>query len=190
MELLKKKMNRIYPLSEETWKEYSSLLNYKQYPSKHKFCKLGQRATKGYFLIDGYVRVYMISENGTETNKYLYPSGSFFAAFTSLITQNPSKVEIECLTDCEIVEFNYYDFIKLSNTRMDISILQRKNLEKFYIGLEKRELELASLNATDRYLALIKRMPKIETKVSQKNIALHLGITTVQLSRLKRNLQS
>ena len=190
MELMRNKMNKIHPLSDETWNEFSSLLKYKQYPSKHKLCKLGQRATDGYFLIDGFIRVYLISENGVETNKHIYPSGSFVASFTSLILQNKSIVEIECLTECKIVEFNYADFIKLSNSRMDLCIMQRKNLEKFYVGLEKRELEYVFLNSTERYLALIKRIPKIETKISQKNIALHLGITTVQLSRLKRNLRT
>lgn len=184
MELLKKKMNSIYPLSDETWKELETLLKYKQHPTKYKLNTIGQRATKGYFLIDGFVRTYMISENGKEINRHIYPSGSFIAAFTSLILQKGSHTEIECLTDCKIVEYNYFKFLKILDYRIDLSIMHRKNLEKFYIALEKRELELATLNATDRYLALIKRIPKIDQHVSQKQIAAHLGITSVQLSRI------
>lgn len=188
MELLKNKMNRVHSLSDETWQEFKSLLELRQYPSKHKLNTIGQKATKGYFLIDGFVRVYMVSESGKEVNRHIYPSGSFIAAFTSLILQKKSHVEIECLTDCKIVEFNYFKFLKLLDYRMDLSIMHRKNLEKFYIALEKRELESASLDATDRYLALIKRVPKIELSISQKQIAAHLGITTVQLSRIKKRI--
>ena len=81
--------------------------------TKYKLNTIGQRATKGYFLIDGFVRTYMISENGKEINRHIYPSGSFIAAFTSLILQKGSHTEIECLTDCKIVEYNYFKFLKI-----------------------------------------------------------------------------
>ena len=53
---------------------------------------------------------------------------------------------------------------------------------------ERRSLELMSLNATERYLNLRKRIPNIDELIPQFQIASFLNITPVQLSRVRKKL--
>ena len=190
MDFLKEKMNTIYPLTDETWNRFKTMLVIKEYPARHELSVIGEKATKAFFSLEGFTRSHMVSKKGKEINCHIFPAGSFFAAFTSLILKKDAKEGLVCITKCKVIEFDYTDFLKLVDQNLDMSIMHRKNLEKFYIALEKRELELASLTATERYLALIKRMPEIGLQVSQKHIAAHIGITHIQLSRLKKKLRS
>ena len=60
--------------------------------------------------------------------------------------------------------------------------------EIFYASLENRTIELATLTAKDRYIKLKNRIPNIDNLIPQYHIASHLGITPIQLSRIRRDL--
>ena len=49
---------------------------------------------------------------------------------------------------------------------------------------------MISLDATARYLQLLKQNPTIEDSISQYHIASYLGITAVQLSRIRKKINS
>lgn len=188
MEEIIQQINEIHPISERNLKKMLKQCEIKEYSPKHKLVKLNQKTNHFYFLISGIVRAYTISTNKKEANISLYFQNSFFSSFSSLITQIPSKIAIECLTDCKIARCNYSEFIKLTEKHIDLNILYRKSLEYLFLFLERRDIEFATLTATERYLELNNRLPNINNLISQKNIASHLGITPVQLSRLKKKL--
>jgi hypothetical protein len=51
---------------------------------------------------------------------------------------------------------------------------------------EKRLVELISQNAKERYSALQKQIPEVDELIPQFHIASYLGITPVQLSRIRK----
>jgi CRP-like cAMP-binding protein len=57
-----------------------------------------------------------------------------------------------------------------------------------YLRRSRSEHELTTLRASERYLALLARVPDIEQRVAQYHIASYLGMTPVTLSRTRRNL--
>ncbi|AOW20221.1 Crp/Fnr family transcriptional regulator [Urechidicola croceus] len=181
-------INKTHSLSATSWVELNKIITYKKVRQGSKLIEIGNKPKYFYFLITGIVRVYTITKNGKESNSLLIPEYNYFAPFTSLILDSPSAVTVECLTDCELAECNYKLFIKLADEYTDINILHRKNLEKIFINSEKRDIELTTLTATERYIALKNRIPNIDNLITQKHIASHIGITAVQLSRLKKQL--
>lgn len=189
MKELIKLINDTHHISENSWEKLNQLIKVNEYPAKHNIVEIGKKTKYIYFLFSGVVRAYTISNN-KEYNSFIFNKKNYMAAFPALITKEPSSICIECLTDCKIASCNYYEVLKLTENSLELNILYRKILEKFLISLEKREVELISLWARDRYLALKKRIPNIELLITQKHIASHLGITRVQLSRLKRDLHS
>ena len=44
-------------------------------------------------------------------------------------------------------------------------------------------------NATERYLELLSKHPKIDQRIQQLQLASHLGITPTQLSRIRKELK-
>lgn len=183
-------INNTHQLSDTSWKELIKLFKVKTYPSNYKLVEIGEKTNYFFFSLKGIVRSYKLCKDGKEFNSNIFTENNYLGVFSSLISKKPSELGLECLTECELVRINYDNFIDLTDKYMDLNILHRKNLKSFYIALIKRERCLVSLTSTDRYLTLKEKIPSIDNLVSQKHIASHLGITPVQLSRLKKNIYS
>ena len=86
---------------------------------------------------------------------------------------------------------------ELENDRKTLQILKNKILKSqeessnltakslLASGKERKELEMALLNATERYSLFKKSFPNLEQKIPQYHIASYLGITQQSLSRLR-----
>jgi CRP-like cAMP-binding protein len=131
----------------------------------------------------------MLSELGKENNKNFFLPISFTGSLTALIKNEPSKLIYEALTDCKVYEVDYFEFIKLSRSNIQISQLYIRALESSFVKNEIRQLELISLNATERYLKIRKDIPNIDVLIPQYQIASYLSITNVQLSRIRKKLK-
>ena len=101
-----------------------------------------------------------------------------------------SNASYNCLTDCEVYEANCEDFIELKSKSDTFEKIYDKILESVYIRSEKKIDELSLLNATDRYINLIRDLPEINNLLPQYQIANYLNITPVQLSRVRKNVFS
>lgn len=124
---------------------------------------------------------------GKNIIKFFLPI-SLTGSLTGLIKKEPSELIYEALTDCKVYEINYNKFIKLSQTKIEICQLHIKILESVFIKYEVRQLELISLNATERYKKLRSDIPNIDKLIPQYQIASYLSITAVQLSRIRKKL--
>ena len=112
------------------------------------------------------------------------------ASLTALINKKPSFFVFETLSECKIYEIDYYELMKLGEDNISIKNLHIKVLEMVYFNYEKRLVDLISLDATGRYLELKKLTPNIDEIISQYHIASYLGITAVQLSRIRKKLKA
>ena len=83
---------------------------------------------------------------------------------------------------------NFKEFMKLTKTDIHISNLYSRVLEYAFRNFGSKIHDLSVLNATDRYLKLRQKIPRIESLVSQYHIASYLNITPVQLSRIRKKL--
>ena len=96
----------------------------------------------------------------------------------------------ETLSDCKIYEVDYHKFMQLCDKNPKLKDLYTRVLEVLYIKYEKRLVEMISMDATCRYLELRRQNPNIDKLISQYHIASYLGITPVQLSRIKKKIKS
>ncbi|WP_298496439.1 Crp/Fnr family transcriptional regulator [uncultured Algibacter sp.] len=151
--------------------------------------KLGEIPTKVYFLVSGVLRCFLMTESGKEFNKGFYLPLSFAGPLAALIQKKPSLFAFEALTDIEVYEIDYYKLMDLCEKHESINKLYAKVLETVYMSYEKRLVELISLNATDRYLELKQQLPDVDELIPQYHIASYLGITPVQLSRIRKKLE-
>ena len=140
-------------------------------------------------LLSGVVRCYLTTESGKEYNKSFYLPSSFLASLTALIKKKPSLFVFEALSDCKVYEIDYSKLMVLCKHNVSLKNLHIKVLEKVYFYYEKRLVDLISLDATDRYLELKNQIPNIDEIISQYHIASYLGISPVQLSRIRKKLK-
>lgn len=149
------------------------------------YVKEGTKARKLAFLEDGLMRAYYKNEDGEDFNKIFFQNPSIVGGYTSLITKEASIINIDCITDCKIVEANFQDIVDLYPEHRSIETLNRKIAEDFFVQKEHREMSLVMYDASKRYRLFQDRFPDLENHIPQYHIASYLGITPVQLSRIR-----
>ncbi|WJJ95547.1 Crp/Fnr family transcriptional regulator [Algibacter luteus] len=182
-------LNSFSNIPEELVQELLNITEFKTIKEGTQLVKLGEVPSKVYMLVSGMLRCFLITESGKEFNKSFYLPISFAGPVAALIQKKPSLFVFESLSDCEVYEIDYYKLMALCNKNESLNMLYSKVLETVYMAYEKRLVELISLNATDRYLQLKKQVPGVDELIPQYHIASYLGITPVQLSRIRKKLE-
>ncbi|WP_242119159.1 Crp/Fnr family transcriptional regulator [Aestuariivivens sediminicola] len=181
-------LNSIADISEDVFDLLKHISELKFMTEGTQLVKFNEVPTKVYMLVSGLVRCYLTTEEGREYNKSFYLPLSFVASLTALMNKKPSKFVFECLSDCELFEIDYCRLMELCKQSSQVNRLYTKVLEMLYTKYERRLVELISLNATDRYLALRAQIPELDIIIPQYHIASYLGITAVQLSRIRKKM--
>ena len=188
MHLLFEYMSKLTTLTPETTAKLSTILTERTIKPGTYLCDFKTVPQNCYFIVSGIIRGFTLSAKGTEYNISLFSDLQLFGPLSALSARKPSKLTYETLTESVIIEGNYFELIKLSEKHPDLGIFVRKMYEIFYASLENRTIELATLTAKDRYIKLKNRIPNIDNLIPQYHIASHLGITPIQLSRIRRDL--
>ncbi len=188
MENLISFFNNIIPLSDKTLSLIGEFFVFDELKKGDYFIKKGQYAKEIAFLESGIVRAYYINSDAKEYNKTFFSAPSIIGSYASLISKQKNKVAQQALTDCKIWKASFFEIEKLSEGNYEIERLRRIIAESFFLNNEKKEIEMALLDAEKRYLILQKEYPGIELEIPQYHIASYLGISPTQLSRIRRNM--
>jgi len=135
--------------------------------------------------------VFHLDENGQEYNKRFFSEGEFPACMSSLLTTTPSALSVECLENSAVLKIDFRGYRQLLEQNPDLMRYHILYLEKNWL-LEKDERDNAfgQTTASKRYETFVEQLPHLVSRVPQYHIASHLGITPVQLSRLRKQLQN
>lgn len=188
MQLLKNYFNSISPLSEETWQEVSALFKPKSLAVNAYFIEEKKYANEVAFLEKGIVRAFFTNNEAKEYNKQFFVGPNIIGAYTSLLTKEKNLIPQQALTECVIWVAKYSELEKLFPKFHDFERLGRKLAEFYFLEKEKKELEMALMDATERYLLFKEQFPLLEQSIQQYHIASYLSISPTQLSRLRNKL--
>lgn len=180
--------NNITPLSEKTMHLMSEIFVADELKKGDYFIRKGQFAKEIAFLETGIVRAYYTNNDGKEYNKTFFSAPSIIGSYASLINKQKNAVAQQALTDCKIWKASFYKIEQLSDENFEIERLRRIIAESYFLINEKKEIEMALLDAEKRYSILQKEYPGIELKIPQYHIASYLGISATQLSRIRSKL--
>lgn len=167
-----------------------SLTSFKKFPKKTILCKEGEIPDQVYYIKSGIIRAYITKPNGAAFNQAFFFNDTFAGAFSAVTQKKPSNITLECLTTCEVLSAKYSEVDTLLKQNAELATFGRKLFEKIFSSFEKRTLELSTLSATERYKNFITDYEKIVDKIPQYHIASFLGITPIQLSRIKKCLEN
>lgn len=178
----------ISPLSQESIQALSKLFRPVHLHAGEFFIEEGKYAKEIGFLESGVVRAFFVNAEGKEYNKQFFMGPALIGAYTSLLTQQKNRIAQQALTTCKIWKVPYHEIELLYAKFHDIERLGRKIAEYYFLEKEKKELQMALLDAEKRYLILRKEFPSLEMKIPQYHIASYLGISPTQLSRVRKKL--
>lgn len=113
-----------------------------------------------------------------------------FTSFASLIEQTPSVTQITALTEVVAERISYNQLVQVYKDSHQGSEIGRRMAERMYVHKTKKEIELISLTAEQRYEKLLEQSKRLILEVPVKDVASYLGILPESLSRIRRKLIS
>ena len=184
---LKTQLDEFHPLHPEAWMALDNLLVEKKLQRQEFLVREGERPQHCYFLASGVVRVFF-SKDGSEYNKTFFLPGSFPTPLTALLTDSPAELSFQALTECKLRQFSYRRFRALFGEHRSLEQLLLKILEQIRIDKELHDIRMVVNQATTNYLIFREEFPGLEQLIPQYHIASYLGITPIQLSRIRAQL--
>ncbi len=179
-------LKNISPLTEQTLAMVGSVFVLDELKKGEYFVREGEYAKEIAFLESGVVRAFYINSQGKEYNKTFFEGPAIIGSYAALISKEKNKLPQQALSDCKIWRAKFEVIERLSENNYEIEHLRRKIAERFFVGNEKKQLEMALLEAKERYLIFKEEHPGIEELIPQYHIASYLGISPTQLSRIRQ----
>lgn len=140
------------------------------------------------FLIEnGIARKYYLKDNKEITTEIYFPE-DIAVSLSSYILQKPGREFIQALENCTIFATDYRAFNQLKKSYPELTELDLMMIEYNAMWLEERLYQTISLDATERYLLLLKEQPRLIQHVQLTTIASYLGISLETLSRIRARI--
>lgn len=182
-------LNQFGPLSEQTLALMGSVFILDELKKGDYFVREGEYANEIAFLERGTVRAFYTNRQGKEYNKTFFVAPAIIGSYASLISKEKNRLPQQALSDCTIWRTSFEVIERLSENSHELERLRRKIAEKFFVWNEKKQLEMAFLDAKDRYLIFKDEHPGFEDSIPQYHIASYLGISATQLSRIRQKME-
>ena len=171
--------------SEQVLSDFTHIFYKKHLRKKEEFTSIGEYSDRVAFIIQGVMRAYYLTPTGKEYTKTIFTEKEFLAPLTSIVTGEKSLIALQALTHVDILVTRYRAIEELYAKYHVLEHMGRKIIEFQWAEKEKRELELITLNAEERYDLFVKHRKGLLERIPHHYIASCLGITPVALSRIR-----
>ena len=180
-------LRRFVPtLSEADWHLLAGAVRPVHVARGQHFVQAGEYRPEIALVLQGSCRLYYLRPNGEERTTYFFFENHLLADYPSCLTGQPSQLNIQALTDTDLVVFDYAVLRQLYDERPVYERFGRVLAEYLLLGTDARLTEQLILSPEERYRALLASgKTKILERVPQHLVANYLGITPVSLSRIR-----
>jgi CRP-like cAMP-binding protein len=141
-----------------------------------------------WFLEHGIARSYAVDTDGNDISTNFFVAGDVVIDWPSFFQRQPTRENIQALTDCTAWQLNYDAFQRLFHGIEAFREAGRARLVASYFELKKNRVAMITDPAKVRYQRLFHERPDIIRHVPLKQIATYLGITDTSLSRIRKEL--
>ena len=190
MEDLEQFISKFGTIDKKILEELKNCFKPKKLEKDQLFTQEGEYSNKVGFLQEGIIRAFFTGSGGKEFSKQFFMAPSMVGAYTSLVSNAPTKINHQALTDCTLLVASYPRILELYDRYHSLERIGRKIAEFYYVEKEQKLIEQAVFDAEKRYQLLRERFPTLENQIPQYYIASYLGISPTQLSRIRKKMVS
>ncbi|MGE5493516.1 MAG: Crp/Fnr family transcriptional regulator [Actinomycetota bacterium] len=161
----------------------------RHYPSATPLLFKGQRISGAYFVLEGRLRVYSLAPNGTEATLYfIQPGETCVFALNSLFNDllYPAWVQAVAETTIALIPGTVYRGLFASEAVIQDFTVRNLSTLVFRLMAELEEVHSYKLNERLANLILIHASSGGELRMTQQEMAFHLGTTREVVARLIR----
>lgn len=179
-------LSRYMPITEELADALTKSALVQTYPKGTVLLREGDRVEKGYFILRGCIRSYVLKEGEDKTIGFFIEEESVLPV--GLGKDALSMQFLECLEDTVVVASTPEQEAK---TLAEYPQLKTICLAMSEIMTEKLQENLARYRTStpeERYKELIEKRPDLLQRITQYHIASYLGVQPESLSRIRKRL--
>ncbi|WP_394217730.1 Crp/Fnr family transcriptional regulator [Halobacillus trueperi] len=143
-----------------------------------------------YFILEGCIRKFSVSESGKETTVNFYTEEQSVTIFNPHASDQSSKYSLGCVEDCVLVvgDLSIEQAVYDETPGLETMIL--KVVEGDMGAMHDEFAAFISSTPEERYQSLLEKRPQLLKRVPQHQLASYLGMTPESLSRIKKRLGS
>ncbi len=183
-ELLITKFNSITKIEESAIKELIGMFNFETHKKNTVIIKEHQPIEYLYFIYSGIIRIYFYKNDKLVIERFV-KEGGFFGGNYDHLSKYPGVHNYESLENLAIIKIKHSDFEDLFLKYHSIESLYRKLLEVFHFAYVDRLYALKAATSEERYLDFVKEYGDIMNRISLKNVANYLSMTSETVSRIR-----
>jgi CRP-like cAMP-binding protein len=187
-QLIKAIFDEVYPVSPRSLGLITDLLSYSAVAQGEVFIPRGRANASEYFVLEGICRSYLLNPDGEEVTISFFQGPAVLSPHITRTAKGLSQLHFQAITELEIAAFSAEGLLELMIQHLDIRFFANTVLRNELIRKVNKEIGLASYTAKERLLQFRETHDGLENLVPHAMIASYLGITTVTLSRLRREL--
>lgn len=139
-----------------------------------------------WYLAEGFLRFFYVTENGRESNKAFPRPGEIVVPLTGLRTGRPSAFAITAVIEATAVMLTLRLIPELYDRHPAWERVGRVLAEEMAMRKEEREREFLQDSALTRYRRFAECYPELIGVIRQRQIASFIGVTEQALSRILR----
>jgi CRP-like cAMP-binding protein len=178
----------LLPIQIEKAKQFTENFECLALAKNELFLTENKISTHTYFLEEGYIRSYLIDNDGQEVTTNIFFAPCFVNDFISFFKQQPTKENFQALTPTIIWRTSFADIQKHFHSTPEFREFGRLLLINNYAMLHDRMVGMIKDKAEERYLKMLDKYADIFQNVPLKMIASFLGITDSSLSRIRKEI--
>lgn len=157
-------------------------------PGEHLF-RVGQTQPFVFFVRRGVLKMVYETDDGNEWIKAFAGEGAFFSSLSALQPGGQTTFSVLALQEAVVEKVDYAVLHALGEQHMAWQRVLRRAFEIYGFRKEKREKDLLTLSAQERYRNFVLEHPDLESRISQKDLAGYIRVTPVGLSRIKARMR-
>lgn len=181
--------NRIQPLTKDEEQAIAETIDIREYKKGSVLLKEGDVSLAAYFVLDGCVRQYCITDEGEKTTHFYLPE-QWVTSIQSFRESSPSKHYLACSTDCTLVVGNREKETSLYSQFPRLESISRMVMEKVFADEQERLSAYVTGTPEQRYERLLQAKPDLLQLVPQYQIASYIGVQPESLSRIRKRLSN
>ena len=170
--------------SDVTLEEFSRYFSRQVFDSEAFFVREGETNGRIGFLEEGYMRSFVLSGDGEEANVRIAQPPELVSGVSAF--QTPSPVSVQAIARSVVYCADWKTISQVASRHSEIKVLLNRYLSLGSLATARIMARLLRLDARERYLLFLKEFPGAIERIHHYHIASYLGITPVQLSRIRK----
>lgn len=186
--LIKAMLDRFHPLSSTSFRSLFERMETLELAAGETFITKGRPEEHEYIVMEGICRSFLLDPEGEEITLSFFAEEAVLSPYITRTQGGVSTINYQAISDCTLVRFSASYFEELMVENLEFRAWGNEVLKYELAQKVEKEIELASLTAKERLVKTRVRFPGLENRVPHPAIASYLGIATVSLSRLRKDV--